>query len=95
MTTDSHRDHRRGHDAGYGVRLPCPARDPRPARPPQLLPAEHLVDSGYTSVVHLDRAARDHQVALVGPSPVGGATSRYRQQAGFGRDSFRIDFAHQ
>lgn len=27
-----------------------------------LLPAEHLVDGGYTSLVHLERAAREHQV---------------------------------
>ncbi|MEY9872855.1 transposase [Streptacidiphilus sp. MAP12-33] len=58
----------------------------------RLLPAEHLVDSGYTSVVHLDRAARDHQVALVGPLPVGGGAPQRRQRAGFGRDAFDIDF---
>ena len=28
-----------------------------------LLPAEHLVDGGYTSLIHLEGAAREHQVA--------------------------------
>ncbi|MFD3676425.1 transposase [Streptomyces sp. NPDC058613] len=32
-----------------------------------LLPAEHLVDSGYTSLIHLEQAARDHQVTVTGP----------------------------
>ncbi|MBZ6093512.1 hypothetical protein KVH02_35250 [Streptomyces olivaceus] len=31
------------------------------------LPADHLVDSGYTSVVHHDTAARTHRVTMVGP----------------------------
>ncbi|WP_280701206.1 hypothetical protein [Kitasatospora sp. GP82] len=34
-----------------------------------LLPAEHLVDGGYTSVVHMEQAVREHQVALIGPFP--------------------------
>lgn len=33
-----------------------------------LLPAEHLVDSGYTSLPHLEQAARDHQVTVSGHS---------------------------
>ncbi|UXY33138.1 hypothetical protein [Streptomyces sp. HUAS TT20] len=32
-----------------------------------LLPAEHLVDSGYASLPHLEQAARDHQVTVSGP----------------------------
>lgn len=49
-----------------------------------LLPAEHLVDGGYTSLVRLERAAREHQITVTGhwpptsvaprrgrPSPVG------------------------
>ncbi|WP_406003887.1 hypothetical protein [Streptomyces sp. NBC_00829] len=35
-----------------------------------LLPAEHLVDGGYTSLVHLEQAAREHQVTVTGPVPV-------------------------
>ena len=34
-----------------------------------LLPAEHLVDGGYTSLVHLERAAREHQITVSGPLP--------------------------
>lgn len=43
-----------------------------------LLPAEHLVDGGYTSLVHLERATREHQITLSGPLP-GNPT---RQHAG-------------
>lgn len=35
-----------------------------------LLSAEHLVDGGYTSLVHLEQAARDHPVTVTGPLPV-------------------------
>jgi hypothetical protein len=34
-----------------------------------LLPAEHLLDGGYTSLVHLERAQREHQITLSGPLP--------------------------
>ncbi|MEV5787358.1 hypothetical protein ACGFWD_43105 [Streptomyces sp. NPDC048448] len=34
-----------------------------------LLPAEHLVDGRYTSLVHLERATREHQVTVSGPLP--------------------------
>ncbi|MBS2537249.1 IS1182 family transposase [Catenulispora sp. NF23] len=61
----------------------------------ELLPAQHLVDAGYTSLVHLDRAARDHQVALVGPLPPGGGASQRRRQGAFGRDAFDIDFTNR
>ncbi|MEU2672668.1 IS1182 family transposase [Streptomyces sp. NPDC007164] len=56
-----------------------------------LLPAEHLVDSGYTSLVHLDQAARQHQVTVTGPLP-GNPTRQHRQNEGFGRDDFHIDY---
>jgi IS5 family transposase len=45
-----------------------PARHPHPAQAARLLPAEHLVDSGYTSVVLHDTAARAHRVTMVGPA---------------------------
>ncbi|MFE4823342.1 hypothetical protein ACFRFU_44545 [Streptomyces sp. NPDC056704] len=32
-----------------------------------LLPAEHLVDAGYTSLPHLEQATREHQVTVSGP----------------------------
>lgn len=56
-----------------------------------LLPAEHLVDGGYTSLVHLEQAARKHQVTVTGPLP-GNPTRQHRRNEGFGRDDFRIDF---
>ncbi|MFJ9847636.1 IS1182 family transposase [Kitasatospora sp. NPDC101155] len=56
-----------------------------------LLPAEHLVDSGYTSLAHLERAAREHQVTVSGPLP-GNPTSQHRRNEGFDRDDFHIDF---
>jgi hypothetical protein len=32
-----------------------------------LLPVEHLVDGGYSSLVHMERVSREHQVTLTGP----------------------------
>ena len=59
-----------------------------------LLPAEHLVDGGYTSLVHLEQAAREHQVTVTGPLP-GNPTRQHRQNEGFARDDFHIDFDRQ
>ncbi|WP_329167113.1 hypothetical protein OHB49_43520 (plasmid) [Streptomyces sp. NBC_01717] len=56
-----------------------------------LLPAEHLVDGGYTSLVRLERAAREHQVAVSGPLP-GNPTRQHRRNEGFDRDDFHIGF---
>lgn len=56
-----------------------------------LLPAEHLVDSGYTSLVHLDQATRRHEVTVTGPLP-GNPTRQHRRGEGFGRDDFHIDY---
>ncbi|WP_280428668.1 IS1182 family transposase [Nocardia brasiliensis] len=56
-----------------------------------LLPAEHLVDGGYTSLVHVAQAEREHQVTVSGPLP-GNPTRQHREKDGFGRDDFRIDF---
>ncbi|WP_461067549.1 IS1182 family transposase [Streptomyces pseudoechinosporeus] len=56
-----------------------------------LLPAEHLVDGGYTSLVHLERAAREHQITVSGPLP-GNPTRQHRKNEGFDRDDFHIDF---
>jgi transposase len=59
-----------------------------------LLPAGHLVDGGYTSLVHMERAGREHQVTLVGPLP-GNRTRQHRDQEGYARDDFRIDYDRQ
>ncbi|MFE5806223.1 IS1182 family transposase [Streptomyces sp. NPDC056491] len=56
-----------------------------------LLPAEHLVDAGYTSLPHLEQAARDHQVTVTGPLPAN-PTRQHRQAKGFARDDFHIDY---
>jgi transposase len=56
-----------------------------------LLPAEHLADGGYTSLVHMERAGRVHQVTLTGPLP-GNPTAQHRDQRGYARDDFRIDY---
>ncbi|MFE2188745.1 IS1182 family transposase [Streptomyces sp. NPDC059455] len=56
-----------------------------------LLPAEHLVDAGYTSLPHLDQAAREHQVTVSGPLR-SNPTRQHRQNEGFARDDFSIDY---
>jgi transposase len=56
-----------------------------------LRPDRHLVDGGYTSLVHLERAEREHRIAVVGPLP-GNPTRQHRKAEGFARDDFRIDF---
>src|SRR5580704_13696711 len=56
-----------------------------------LLPGEHLADGGYTSLVHMERAGREYQVALTGPLP-GNRTRQHRDQDGYARDDFRIDY---
>ena len=59
-----------------------------------LLPADHLVDGGYTSLVLMERADREHQVALTGPLP-GNRTAQHRDQQGYARDDFLIDYDRQ
>ncbi|MFJ9530802.1 IS1182 family transposase [Streptomyces cyaneofuscatus] len=59
-----------------------------------LLPAEHLVDAGYTSLPHLEQAAREHRVTVTGPLPAN-PTRQHRQAKGFARDDFHIDYDHQ
>jgi transposase len=56
-----------------------------------LRPDQHLVDGGYTSLVHLERAEREHRITVVGPLP-GNPTHQHRQGEGCVRDDFRIDF---
>lgn len=59
-----------------------------------LRPAEHLVDGGYTSLVHLEQAEREHQITVVGPLP-GNPTHQHRRGEGFARDDFRVDFGQE
>ncbi|MFE0654595.1 transposase [Streptomyces sp. NPDC059534] len=58
------------------------------------LPAEHLVDGGYVSAALLDRSAREYQVQLVGPVKASGSWQE-KQQTGFTREAFGIDFDHR
>ena len=57
-----------------------------------LLPAGHLAGGGCTSLVHRERAGREHQVTLTGPLP-GNRTRQHRDQDA--RDDFRIDYGRQ
>jgi hypothetical protein len=59
-----------------------------------LLPGGHLADGGCTSLVHVERAGREHQVTLTGPLP-GNPTRQHRDQQGHARDDFRIDYGKQ
>ncbi|MFE4335194.1 IS1182 family transposase [Streptomyces sp. NPDC056831] len=59
-----------------------------------LLPAEHLVDGGYTSLPHLAQATREHQVTVSGPLR-SNPTLQHRRGEGFGRDDFLIDYDRQ
>ncbi|MFD8725409.1 hypothetical protein ACFV2H_47605 [Streptomyces sp. NPDC059629] len=56
------------HHRGHHPRQPDPGIHTRLARR-GLLPAEHLVDAGYTSLPHLEQAAREHQTTVSGPHP--------------------------
>ncbi|WP_016825817.1 IS1182 family transposase [Streptomyces viridosporus] len=57
----------------------------------RLLPAEHLVDGGYTSTAGFDAASRAHKVTLVGPLPANSSRQRETDN-GFARENFIIDF---
>ncbi|MEU4932445.1 transposase [Streptomyces yokosukanensis] len=47
-----------------------------------LLPAEHLVDGGDASLIHLERAEREHRVTVSGPLP-GNPTRESARNVGF------------
>jgi hypothetical protein len=59
-----------------------------------LLPAEHLLDGGYLSVALLDQAERGYGVRVVGPVKASGQW-QHKEQTGFARDDFTIDFANR
>ena len=59
-----------------------------------LLPAEHLLDGGYLSVALLDEADRTYGVTLIGPVKASGQW-QHKEQTGFARDDFTIDFANR
>ncbi len=57
----------------------------------RLLPGQHLVDGGYTSVAGMDNAVRLHRVTMIGPLP-SSTSPQHRARDGFGRENFVIDF---
>jgi transposase len=59
-----------------------------------LLPEEHLVDAGYTSVDHVLAARAEHGIELVGPLPPDSGWQA-RDQDGFDLTRFRIDWDRQ
>jgi hypothetical protein len=59
-----------------------------------LLPDEHLVDAGYTSVDHVLAARADHGVELVGPLPPDSGWQA-RDEQGFDLTRFQIDWDRQ
>jgi transposase len=59
-----------------------------------LLPDEHLVDAGYTSVDHVLAARADHGVELVGPLPPD-AGWQARDEGGFDLTRFHVDWDRQ
>ena len=59
-----------------------------------LLPAEHLVDTGYVRTSNLVASRRDHAVELIGPTYEDRAWQA-KADAGFARAQFRIDWDAQ
>ncbi|MEW5351105.1 hypothetical protein [Streptomyces sp. 16-176A] len=57
----------------------------------RLLPAQHLVDGGYIPTALLNNSARDDRIQLVAPVKASGAWQK-KEQTGFTRDDFTIDF---
>ncbi|WP_405639002.1 IS1182 family transposase [Streptomyces sp. NBC_00019] len=57
----------------------------------RLLPAQHLVDGGYTSVTLMDTAARTHHIEVIGPVSPDNSWQR-KAGTGFSREDFTVDF---
>ncbi|KAB8333760.1 IS1182 family transposase [Scytonema tolypothrichoides VB-61278] len=60
----------------------------------QLLPAEHLVDSGYTNVTNLQQSTQRYQVDVVGPVATD-PSWQARTKTGFDHTQFSIDWEQQ
>ena len=56
-----------------------------------LLPAEHLVDKGYTDAKMLVRSQAEHGVAIIGPVAQDPSWQR-RESAGFAKSAFTVDW---
>ncbi|MET7718246.1 IS1182 family transposase [Streptomyces sp. NPDC005407] len=60
----------------------------------ELLPCEHVVDAGYTTPAHIERAARVHGVTLLGPV-VPDHSRQAKAGSGFAKSAFPIDWDNQ
>lgn len=59
----------------------------------ELLPQEHLIDTGYMAVDHLLSSRRDYQVDLIGPVPRNPSWQAQNEQA-YDLSCFAIDWEH-
>ncbi|MFD9219010.1 transposase [Streptomyces sp. NPDC060064] len=59
-----------------------------------LLPCEHVVDAGYITPAHIERAARVHGITLLGPV-VPDHSHRAKAGSGFAKSAFPINWDHQ
>ncbi|MEU6612098.1 transposase [Streptomyces shenzhenensis] len=59
-----------------------------------LLPAEHVVDSGYISPARIERAQRVHGITLLGPIAAD-HSAQAKAGLGFGKAAFTIDWANE
>jgi hypothetical protein len=57
----------------------------------RLLPAQHLIDGGYTSVALMDTAARTHRIEVIGPVSPDNSWQR-KAGTGFPQEDFTVDF---
>src|SRR3954470_13080733 len=83
---DAGRQHAHGHSQVPGSHKSLEARD--------LLPAEHLVDKGYTDAGVLIDSQRDYAVAVIGPV-ADDPSWQARADAGFDKSHFAVDWDRQ
>lgn len=60
----------------------------------ELLPREHVVDSGYVTPAHIERAARMHGITLLGPV-VPDNSHQAKAGSGFAKSAFPVDWDRQ
>ncbi|MFF4346236.1 hypothetical protein [Streptomyces sp. NPDC001530] len=60
----------------------------------ELLPCEHVVDSGYVTASHIERAARVHGITLLGPV-VANNSPQAKAGSGFAKSAFPVAWDHR
>ncbi|MBZ9644546.1 IS1182 family transposase [Streptomyces sp. PSKA30] len=60
----------------------------------ELLPCEHIVDSGYVTPAHIERAARVHGITLLGPVVLD-HSRQAKDGSGFAKSDFPVDWDRQ